>query len=73
MLGERDLKLEISEAAIKWIGDKGYNPQFGARPVKRVIQKYILNELSKQILAGTVNKEQAIIIDFENGKLVFNN
>jgi len=73
MLGERDLKLEISEAAIKWIGDKGYNPQFGARPVKRVIQKYILNELSKQILAGTVNKEQAIIIGFENGKLVFNN
>ena len=73
MLGERDLKLEISEDAIKWIGDKGYNPQFGARPVKRVIQKYVLNELSKQILAGSVNKEQAIAIGFENGKLVFKN
>jgi ATP-dependent Clp protease ATP-binding subunit ClpB len=73
ILGERDLKLEISEAAIKWIGDKGYNPQFGARPVKRVIQKYVLNELSKQILAGNVHKEQAIKIGFENGKLIFNN
>ena len=73
MLGERGLKLEISKAAVQWIGDKGYSPQFGARPVKRVIQKFVLNELSKQILAGTINKEQPIQIDFEDNGLVFRN
>ena len=73
MLAERELKIEISEKAIDWIGEKGYNPQFGARPVKRVIQKHILNELSKQILAGTVSKEHPIKIDIEDGGLIFRN
>ncbi len=73
MLSEREFTIEISDKAIDWIGEKGYNPQFGARPVKRVIQKYILNELSKQILAGNINKEQAIKIDFVNDELVFKN
>ena len=73
MLSEREFKFEISEKAIEWIGEKGYNPQFGARPVKRVIQKHVLNELSKQILAGTVNNNHTINIDFEEGGLVFRN
>jgi len=73
MLSEREFNIDISEKAINWIGEKGYDPQFGARPVKRVIQKHVLNELSKQILAGTVNKEYTINIDFEDGGLVFKN
>ncbi|OQY04368.1 MAG: ATP-dependent chaperone ClpB [Bacteroidetes bacterium 4572_117] len=73
MLSEREFIIEISKNAINWIGEKGYNPQFGARPVKRVIQKYVLNELSKQILAGKINKEQAIKIDIKDGELVFGN
>ncbi len=73
MLEQQGFKLEITDAAAKWIGDKGYSPQFGARPVKRVLQKYVLNELSKQILAESVSKEQPIIIDVENGNLVFRN
>ncbi|MCF6243260.1 MAG: AAA family ATPase, partial [Bacteroidales bacterium] len=73
MLEQQGFKLEISDAAAQWIGEKGYSPQFGARPVKRVLQKYVLNELSKQILAETVSKEQAIIVDLENGRLVFRN
>ncbi|RLD65293.1 MAG: type VI secretion system ATPase TssH, partial [Bacteroidetes bacterium] len=73
MLSEHEFNIEISDKAIEWIAEKGYNPQFGARPVKRVIQKHVLNELSKQILAGTVHKEHPINIDIENGKLVFRN
>ena len=73
MLSERDVKIDISQNAINWIAEKGYNPQFGARPVKRVIQKHILNELSKQILAGNVNKEHSINIDFINNELIFMN
>ena len=73
ILNEREFNIEISEKAISWIGEKGFNPQFGARPVKRVIQKQVLNELSKQILAGTVNKEHTIKIDIEDGGLVFRN
>ncbi len=73
MLEQQGFKLEITEAAAQWIGEKGYSPQFGARPVKRVLQKYVLNELSKQILAETVSKEHPIIIDVENGNLVFKN
>jgi ATP-dependent Clp protease ATP-binding subunit ClpB len=73
MLEQQGFKLEITEAAAQWIGEKGYSPQFGARPVKRVLQKYVLNELSKQILAQTVSKEQPIIIDVENENLIFKN
>ena len=73
MLEQQGFKLEITEAAAQWIGEKGYSPQFGARPVKRVLQKYVLNELSKQILAETVSKEHPIIIDVENGNLIFKN
>ncbi len=73
ILSQREFNIEISENAINWIGQKGYNPQFGARPVKRIIQKHVLNELSKQILANTVNKQHPIKIDITNGELVFSN
>lgn len=68
-----DLKIDITEAAIDWLTKVGYEPHFGARPVKRILQKYILNELSKSILSGAVDKSGTIVIDEENGELVFRN
>ena len=73
MLEKNGIRLEFSEAAIDFIADKGYNPQFGARPVKRVIQDLILNELSKEILGGTINRERPIIIDHQGDSLTFSN
>jgi ATP-dependent Clp protease ATP-binding subunit ClpB len=67
------LTLELTEKAISWIADKGYDPQFGARPVKRLIQKEILNELSKEILAGTIRANVPLIIDADEGGLKFSN
>ena len=68
-----DLKIDITEDAIDWLTTIGYDPHFGARPVKRILQRYILNELSKRILAGDVDKTKTILIDEENGELVFTN
>ena len=61
----------MTEAAIDWMAETGYDPQFGARPVKRMMQKYLLNDLSKEILAGNIEKEGEIVIDAENNHLVF--
>jgi ATP-dependent Clp protease ATP-binding subunit ClpB len=72
-LEEQGVSLEITDEAIEWLGQLGYDPQFGARPVKRVMQKQILNELSKQLLAGKVNKDKPIIIDMFENKFVFRN
>nr|MDA3894321.1 AAA family ATPase [Salinivirgaceae bacterium] len=72
-LQKKDIKMEVSDAAIKHISELGYEPQFGARPIKRVIQREILNELSKAILSGKIISESTIIIDFIEGKLTFSN
>lgn len=72
-LSGKDLKLKITDEATDWLAGVGFDPHFGARPVKRILQKYVLNELSKRILAGDVEKEQPIIVDVENSKLVFKN
>ncbi|WP_346859538.1 ATP-dependent chaperone ClpB [uncultured Draconibacterium sp.] len=72
-LSGSDVKIEISDGAINWLSTLGFDPHFGARPVKRVLQKYVLNELSKRILAGQVEKQRPIIIEEESGKLVFRN
>ena len=73
MLKESDIVLSATSAAIDWLAQLGFDPQFGARPVKRVIQKRVLNELSKQILAGTVQKDSQIVLDLENNEFVFHN
>jgi ATP-dependent Clp protease ATP-binding subunit ClpB len=73
MLDSGNINLEITDNAVNWIAHLGYDPQFGARPVKRVIQKQLLNELSKQILAGNLIKEGNIHIDMKEDKLVFSN
>ncbi len=72
-LEEQGFKISITPEAADWLSQLGYDPQFGARPVKRVIQKQILNELSKQLLAGTITKEQDIVLDMFDNKFVFMN
>jgi ATP-dependent Clp protease ATP-binding subunit ClpB len=71
MLGDYQLKLEVTEDAIDWLAEKGYDPQLGARPVKRLIQKSIINELSKEIIGGSVNRTDTIVVDEENDHLIF--
>jgi len=68
-----DVKISITPAAIDYLATIGYDPHFGARPVKRVLQRNVLNELSKRILAGYINKDKEIEVDVINGKLVFSN
>lgn len=73
MLKKESIDMEITEQTIDKISKLGYDPQYGARPVKRVIQRQILNELSKMILAGKVNRKHKIIIDYDGNKFLFNN
>lgn len=73
MLAQNGIALNFTDAALDLIASKGYDPQFGARPVKRVIQKYVLNEMSKEILAGKIGKEHPITIDRNGEDLVFKN
>ena len=73
MLGEQEIRLEATPQAIAYLAQEGYDPDFGARPVKRAIQRLVLNELSKRLLAGDVNREKPIIIDEFGDGLVFRN
>lgn len=72
-LGEMGVTIEASAEALDWLAELGYDPQFGARPLKRVIQKRILNELSKDILAGKVDKDSKIKLDMFDKQFVFVN
>jgi ATP-dependent Clp protease ATP-binding subunit ClpB len=71
MLEEYKLKLLVTEEAIDWLTGRGYDPQLGARPVKRLIQKEIVNELSKEIIGGSISKEDNIVINVEGDRLSF--
>jgi ATP-dependent Clp protease ATP-binding subunit ClpB len=73
MLEKNNLKIEVTQNAIDYIAKVGFDPQFGARPIKRVIQKSVLNELSKIILQEKVNRDSVIVVDEQNGGLVFKN
>jgi ATP-dependent Clp protease ATP-binding subunit ClpB len=72
-LAENGIELAFTDAAIDMISEEGYDPQFGARPVKRVIQRHVLNPLSKDILARKINHEKPIVIDAVDGLLTFSN
>ena len=72
-LEKSSVNLNVTKKAIDYIATIGYDPQFGARPIKRVIQKNLLNELSKMILEDKVDKNAVIVVDEKNGKLVFKN
>ncbi|MCX2680820.1 ATP-dependent chaperone ClpB [Galbibacter sp. EGI 63066] len=73
MVAKQNITLDATEEAIAYLTRIGYDPQYGARPVKRVIQKEVLNNLSKEILSGKVNAESIILLDEFDGKLVFRN
>ena len=69
----QNLKLEVTDSAIDWLANRGYDPQLGARPVKRLIQREIINELSKEIISGKVSRDDTVIIDEKDDRLVFKN
>lgn len=71
LLQVNGIELHYTPAAVEWIGKEGYDPEFGARPVRRVIQHVVLNELSKSILSGAVDRSSVITLDVEDGQLRF--
>ena len=73
MLLEKKIQLDTTQEAIDTLSEKGFDPQFGARPVKRVVQKEVLNALSKELLAGKIKPSQHILLDAFDGKFVFRN
>jgi ATP-dependent Clp protease ATP-binding subunit ClpB len=73
MVGKQEITLDATDEAIHYLGKKGYEPEFGARPVKRVIQKEVVNQLSKEILSGKIGTDSIILIDSFNDTLVFRN
>ena len=73
MIAQQDITFDATQEAIAYLAEKGYNPEYGARPVKRVIQKEVLNALSKEILAGKVTTGSIILLDAFDDKLVFRN
>ena len=72
-LADQHITISATEEAIDWLGELGYDPHYGARPVKRVLQKQILNELSKQLLADKVDRTKDIVVDVFNKQFVFRN
>lgn len=73
MIAKQGITFDATPEAVSYLADKGYNPEYGARPVKRVIQKDVLNQLSKEILAGKVTTDSIILLDEFDGQLVFRN
>lgn len=73
MLMQQGIDLRITNDAIRYIGHEGFDPQFGARPVKRALQRLVLNELSKQIICGKVSADKPVVVDLKNGELSFEN
>ena len=73
MLERNGVQLEVTSAAVDLFAEEGYDPQFGARPVKRVLQRMLLNELSKQLLAGSIDREKVVVIDAKGKDIVFEN
>ena len=73
MLAQQSITMDATPEAIDYLAEKGFEPQYGARPVKRVIQREVLNQLSKEILAGNITTDSIILLDSFDGKLVFRN
>ena len=73
MLAESEISLQVTDAAIHFIAGAGFDPEFGARPIKRALQRYLLNDLSKQLLAGAIEKSRPVKVDAAGDRLVFSN
>jgi ATP-dependent Clp protease ATP-binding subunit ClpB len=72
-LKEQGFEIEATDEAIDWLAQLGYDPQFGARPVKRIFQRKVLNELSKQILSGSISSDKTIVLDMIENQIFFRN
>ena len=73
LVAESGIQLQFSEYALEFLAEQGFDPQFGARPLKRLIQKEIVNQLSKRILAGDIDKMQPVLVDVFDNTVVFRN
>ena len=73
LVANNGIQLEFSDYALEYLAENGYDPQFGARPLKRLIQKEIINQLSKKILGGTIDKNKPVLVDVFDGTVVFRN
>jgi ATP-dependent Clp protease ATP-binding subunit ClpB len=73
MVAKNGIQLEFSDYALDYLAENGFDPQFGARPLKRLIQKEIINQLSKKILAGDIAKDHPVLVDVFDGVVVFRN
>jgi ATP-dependent Clp protease ATP-binding subunit ClpB len=73
LLKQTGIELQFSDYALEFLADQGFDPQFGARPLKRLIQKEIVNMLSKKILAGDIDKSRPVIVDVFDNTVVFRN
>jgi len=73
LIGENGIRLSFSDYAIDYLAENGYDPQYGARPLKRLIQKEIVNKLSKKILAADIDKTKPVLIDVFDNTVVFRN
>lgn len=73
LLEENGVTLEVTDAAISTLADAGFDPQFGARPIKRAIQRSLLNDLSKQLIAGNIDRERPVKVDSDGASLIFKN
>ena len=73
MLEQQGIELRVTDDAVRYIAKEGYDPQFGARPVKRALQRLVLNELSKQIIGGKVDAKRPVVVELQNGELQFRN
>jgi ATP-dependent Clp protease ATP-binding subunit ClpB len=73
MLKKQQIDIQVTEQAVQALADQGYDPHYGARPVKRVIQKTVINELSRDILAGKINRDKPVWVDYDGGQMVFSN
>jgi ATP-dependent Clp protease ATP-binding subunit ClpB len=71
MLSEKGINLTFTPAALDYLASKGYDPAYGARPIKRLLQKELINELATQIIGGNISAENDVKVDCSNGKLVF--
>ena len=73
MVAGNGIELTFSEYLLEFLAEQGYDPQFGARPLKRLIQKQIINSLSKRILAGDIDKSKTVLVDVFDGVVIFRN
>lgn len=72
-LEENGVKMKVSDKAAEWLAELGYEPQYGARPLKRVLQRELVNRLSKEIIAGNINRDEELWVDVKNDHLIFSN